>query len=76
MCGNTVFRVHSTVISIFSSKLQEALSLLQAPAPGGCPRVTISESAEDFGILLKMIYTQGWVSSSFAASSANQLADL
>ena len=62
MCGLTLFRVHSTVISFSSSKLRDILSpsaLLHAPTPEGRPRITISENAEDFGILLKMIYTPG-----------------
>ena len=62
VCGSTLFRVHSTVISFSSFKLQDILSpsaLLHAPTPEGRPRITISESAEDFGILLKMIYTPG-----------------
>ena len=62
LCGDTIFRVHSTIISFSSPKLRDILSqsaLLNAPTPGGCPRVTISNSAEDFAILLKMIYTPG-----------------
>ena len=62
MCGDTIFRVHSTTISFSSPKLRDILSQpapLDAPTPGGCPRVTISDSAEDFAILLKMIYTPG-----------------
>ena len=62
VCGLTLFRVHSTVISFSSPKLRDILSpsaLLNAPAPEGRPRITISESAEDFGVLLKMIYTPG-----------------
>ena len=62
MCGDTVFRIHSTVIGFSSPKLRDILSpseLLHAPIPEGRPRITISESAEDFEILLKMIYTPG-----------------
>ena len=62
VCGDTVFRVHSTVISFSSPKLRDILSpsaLLHAPTPEGCPRITIPESAEDFWILLEMIYTPG-----------------
>ena len=62
ICGDAIFRVHSTIISFSSPKLRDILSqraLLNAPTPGGCPRVTISDSAEDFAILLKMIYTPG-----------------
>ena len=62
VCGHTLFRVHSTIISFSSSKLRDILSppvLLHAPTPEGRPRITISESAKDFGTLLKMIYTPG-----------------
>ena len=62
MCGDTIFRVHSPILSFSSPKLRNILSqpvLLDAPTPGGCPRVTTSNSPEDFAILLKMIYTPG-----------------
>jgi hypothetical protein len=74
VCGHALFRVHSTIISFSSPKLRDILSplaLLHAPTPEGRPQITISESAEDFGILLKMIYTPGWDSSSFALGSAD-----
>jgi hypothetical protein len=61
-CGDSTFRVHSTIVSFSSSKLRETLSrpaLLKAPTPEGCPRITVSDSAEDFAMLLKMIYTPG-----------------
>ena len=64
-CGDTVFRVHSTIISFASSELREIFSqpaLLNGPTPEGCPRITTSDSAEDFGMLLKMIYTPWFVS--------------
>ena len=62
LCGDTIFRVHSPILSYSSPNLRDILSqpaLLHAPTPGGCPRVTISNSGEDFAILLKMIYTPG-----------------
>ena len=65
VCGDTIFRVHSTIISFASSQLREILSqpaLLDAPTPEGRPRITTSDSAEYFGMLLKMIYTPGFVS--------------
>jgi hypothetical protein len=65
VCGDTIFRVHSSVISFSSSDLREILSqsaLLDAPTPEGRPRIAISDSAEDFTVLLKMIYTPGLVS--------------
>jgi len=65
VCGGTVFRVHSTIISFSSPKLGEILSqsaLSQAQTPAGPPHISITDSAEDFAVLLKMIYTPGWVS--------------
>ena len=65
MCGDTVFRVHSTIISFASTQLQDILSqpaLLRAPMPEGCPRITLTDNAQDFAVLLRMIYTPGWVS--------------
>jgi hypothetical protein len=62
VCGHTIFRVHSPVVSFSSPKLRDMLSpstLLSAPMPGGCPRVASTDSAEDFAVLLKMIYTPG-----------------
>jgi hypothetical protein len=62
ICADTIFRVHSSILSFSSTKLRDILSqptLLHAPTPGECPRVTIPDSAEDFGILLKMVYTPG-----------------
>ena len=61
-CGDTTFRVHSTIVSFSSSQLREILSqpaLLNAPTPEGRPRITVSDSAGDFAMLLKMIYTPG-----------------
>jgi hypothetical protein len=61
-CGHTLFRVHSTTISFSSPKLRDILSrsaLLHAPVPEGCPRITVTDTAEDFAVLLKMIHTPG-----------------
>ena len=65
-CGYTVFRVHSSTVSFSSQKLRDILSqsaLLHAPMPEGCPRITVTDTAQDFAVLLKMIYTPGWVPS-------------
>ena len=65
VCGHVLFRVHSPTISFSSPKLRDILSrsaLLHAPMPEGCPRITVTDSAEDFTVLLKMIYTPGYVS--------------
>ena len=67
VCGHTIFRVHSHIVSFSSANLREMLSpstVLNALTPEGCPRVFFEDSAEDFGVLLKMIYTPGWVFSS------------
>ena len=64
MCEHTVFRVHSTIISFSSSKLRDILSsstILNASMPEGCPRISFTDSAEDFGVLLKMIYIPEYV---------------
>ena len=62
LCGPTVFRVHSPIVSFSSPKLRDILSppaLLGAEIPEECPRIVLPDSAEDFAILLKMIYTPG-----------------
>ena len=64
VCGDTIFRIHSPIVSFSSSKLRDMLSpstLLDAPMPGGCPQIVFKDSAEDFAVLLKMIYTPGYV---------------
>ena len=63
VCGDAIFRVHSPVVSFSSHKLRDMLSpsiLLCAPMAEGCPRVVFKDSAEDFAVLLKMIYIPGW----------------
>ena len=62
VCGRTIFRIHSPILSFSSQKLRDMLSpsaLLGVPMPEGCPRVAVTDSAQDFAILLKMIYTPG-----------------
>ena len=62
LCGPTVFRVHSPIVSFSSPKLRDILSpsaLLRAEIPEECPRIVFPDSAEDFAVLLKMIYTPG-----------------
>ena len=71
VCGDTVFRVSSTIISHSSSELREILSpnaLLKAPTPEGCPRFNFADSAEDFEVFLKIFYVPGWVALSLGAS--------
>jgi hypothetical protein len=74
VCGDTVFRVHSTVVSFSSPKLRDMLSpstLLHAPIREGCPRIIVKDTSEDFSVLLKMVYTPGWVTLRFQVDSAN-----
>ena len=64
VCGQTIFRVHSPIISFSSPNLRNILSssaLLGAPMPEGCPRVVFKDDPEDFSVSLKMIYTPGYV---------------
>ena len=65
-CEDTLFRIHSTIVSFSSPKLRDILSQHALPAasvPEECPRIIFSDSANDFSILLKMIYTPGFVTS-------------
>jgi hypothetical protein len=62
ICGHTIFRIHSPIVSFSSPKLRDMLSqsaILNAPTPDECPRIVFNDSAEDFAVLLKMIYTPG-----------------
>ena len=62
VCGHTIFRIHSPVVSFSSPNLRNVLSphiFLNAPIAEECPRVFFKDSAEDFAVLLKMIYTPG-----------------
>ena len=64
VCGHTIFRIHSPIVSFSSSKLRDMFSpsmLVNAPMPEGYPRILSKDSAEDFAVLLKMIYTPGCV---------------
>ena len=79
MCGQTIFKVHSPILSFSSRNLRDMLSsptLLNAPIPEGCPRIAFKDSAEDFAVLLKMIYTPGYAPHTFyVASLLNWLID-
>ena len=64
VCGRTIFRIHSSIVSFSSSKLRDVFSpsaILNAPMPEGCPRITSEDSPEDFTVLLKVICTPGFV---------------
>jgi hypothetical protein len=62
LCGNTLFRVHTSVLSLHSPALRRMFartSLDAADSPNGCPRILSSDTATDFTILLKTIYLPG-----------------
>jgi len=64
LCGNTLFRVHTTILSFHSPALRRMFaraSLTTAESPNGCPRITSSDTPMDFTALLKMIYLPGFV---------------
>ena len=64
VCGNTLFRVHTSVLSFHSPALRRMFAqtnLTAAESPNGCPRIPSSDTAADFTTLLKMIYLPGSV---------------
>jgi len=64
LCGNALFRVHTSILSFHSPALRRTFgqtSLSSAESPGGCPRISSSDTATDFATLLKMIYLPGCV---------------
>ena len=59
LCGNTLFRVHTSILSFHSPTLNQMFAqtgLATAESPNGCPRILSSDTAMDFAILLKIIY--------------------
>ena len=64
LCGNTLFRVHTTILSFHSPVLRRMfaqINLATAESPNGCPRILSSDDPKDFATLLKMIYLPGSV---------------
>ena len=64
LCGNTLFRVHTTVLSLHSPVLRRMFAqtnLAAAESPNGCPRLLTSDTPKDFATLLKTIYLPGFV---------------
>jgi hypothetical protein len=62
LCGNTLFRVHTSIMSLRSPVLRRIFaqtSLAVADSPNGFPRIRSSDTATDFATLLKMIYLPG-----------------
>ncbi|KAF9649261.1 hypothetical protein BDM02DRAFT_3072812, partial [Thelephora ganbajun] len=63
LCGNTMFRVHTSILSFHSPALHRVfaqISLAMADSPNGCPRILSSDLAGDFATLLKVIYLPGF----------------
>ena len=59
LCGNTLFRVHASVLSFHSpvfSQMFAKSNLETAESPNGCPRILSSDTATDFATLLKVMY--------------------
>ena len=64
LCGNTLFRVHPSILSFHSPALRRMFAqtnLTAAESPNGCPRILSSDTPKDFATLLKMIYLPGYV---------------
>jgi len=64
LCGNTLFRIHTSVLSFHSPVLSQIFAkanLVTAESPNGCPRIPSSDTAADFATLLKAVYLPGYV---------------
>ena len=64
LCGSTLFRVHTSILSFHSPALRRMFaqaSLATAESPNSCPRIPSSDTEADFATLLKMIYLPGYV---------------
>ena len=64
LCGNTLFRVHTSILSSHSPALRRMFAqagLASAESPNGCPRILSSDPPRDFATLLKMMYLPGYV---------------
>ena len=51
LCGNTLFRVHTSIVSFHSPVLGQMLAktnLAAAESPNSCPRIPSSDTATDF----------------------------
>ena len=64
LCGNTLFRVHTSILCFHSPVLRQEFaqaSLAVAESPNGCPRLLSSDTGVDFTTLLKIVYLPGYV---------------
>ena len=67
LCANTLFRVHTSILSLHSPALRQMFTqanLAAAESPNGCPRILSSDTATDFATLLKIVYLPGCVTPS------------
>jgi len=63
LCGNTLFRIHTSILSLHSPVLSQIFTkanLAAAESPSGCPRISSSDTVIDFATLLKIIYLPGY----------------
>ena len=63
LCGSTLFRIHTSVLSFHSPSLRRVFSrtsLACAESPNGCPRILSSDTTVDFTTLLKIVYLPGY----------------
>ena len=64
LCGHTLFRVHTSILSLHSPVLRQMFTqanLAAAESPNGCPRILSSDTPSDFVTLLKVAYLPGYV---------------
>ena len=63
LCGSTLFRVHTSVLSFQSPALRRMFTqtaLTSAESINDCPRIRSSDLSTDFATLLKTVYLPGY----------------
>jgi len=64
LCGDILFRIHTTIMSFHSHPLRRMFAqtnLATAESHHGCPRLLSIDTPEDFATLLKIIYLPEFV---------------
>ena len=64
LCEHTLFRVHTSILSLHSPALRQMFTranLAAAESPNGCPRILSSDTTSDFVTLLKVAYLPGYI---------------
>ena len=62
LCGSTLFRIHTSILSFHSSALHQVFgqaSLESAESPNGCPRICSSDSTMDLPHFSRLYISQG-----------------